>query len=275
MRESRTPGDQQSAGSRRAPILAALTYIILTLVAVAPLLARLSTTVPHDPGDPVLNAWILWWNATAVPLTASWWNGLGFYPLESTVALSEHLLGFTWLTSPLIWMGATPAAAHNVAFVASSPLSALAAYALAWHVTRRHDAAFLAGLCFGFHPYRAAHVSQVQVLTSFWMPLALVGLHRFFESGQRRWLALFGASWLLQSLSNNYYLLYFSVLVAAWLLWFGLQREKRRLFAEALVAWAVAIACLAPILYRYLRRHAEYGMTRSYIRGRSTRCSSA
>jgi hypothetical protein len=264
MRDSRTPGDQQAAGSRRAPILAALIYIILTLVAAAPLLARLSTTVPHDPGDPVLNAWILWWNATAVPLTASWWNGLGFYPLESTVAFSEHLLGFAWLTSPLIWMGATPAAAHNVAFVASFPLSALAAYALAWQVTRRHDAAFLAGLCFGFHPFRMAHLSHVQVLASFWMPLALLGLHRFFDSGDRRWLALFGVSWLLQSLSNNYYLLYFSVLVGAWLVWFGLQRGKLRLLAEALAAWAIAIACLTPIVYVYLRTHRAYGLKRSF-----------
>ena len=26
--------------------------------------------IPHDPGDPVLNIWILWWNAQAMPFTA-------------------------------------------------------------------------------------------------------------------------------------------------------------------------------------------------------------
>ena len=31
-----------------------------------PLVTRLSWRLPHDPGDPLLNAWILWWNTLAV-----------------------------------------------------------------------------------------------------------------------------------------------------------------------------------------------------------------
>jgi hypothetical protein len=248
----------------RPVVLAALAYLVITAVQLAPLLRHFSSTVPHDPGDPVLNAWILWWNATATPLSATWWNGLGFFPLDSTLAYSEHLLGLAWLTTPLVWMGASPAAAHNAAFVLSFPLSALAAYALAWQLTGRHDAAFLAGLCFGFHPFRAAHVSHVQVLTAFWMPIALVGLHRYWASADWRWLAVFAAGWLLQSLSNTYYLLYFSVLVVAWLLWFGSERGKLGRLAAATVVWALAAACMAPIALVYRATHAAHGLRRSF-----------
>ena len=58
-------------------------------------------------------------------------------------------------------------------------------------IARRHDCAFLAGLAFGFAPYRMAQFAHVQVLSAYWMPLALAGLHRYFQDRRRRWLVLF------------------------------------------------------------------------------------
>ncbi len=48
--------------------------------------------------------------------------------------------------------------------------------------------------------------------------VALLALHQFVRHRTRGW--LFGIAWLLQALTNGYYLLFFPVLIALWLLWF-------------------------------------------------------
>ena len=73
--------------------LVALGYIALTLAYTWPLPRHLFDGVPHDLGDPILNAWILWWSTKAVPLTTAWWNAPIFHPAAGTFAFSEHLLG--------------------------------------------------------------------------------------------------------------------------------------------------------------------------------------
>src|SRR3954469_79371 len=133
---------------------AALAYLLLTLAYTWPLAARVSTGVAHDLGDPVLNAWILWWSTKAVPLTAAWWNAPIFYPAPGTLAFSEHLVGLAPLTAPLIALSGSPLFGYNVALLASYVLCALSAYFLAFTLTRSHDASFVAGLAFAFAPYR-------------------------------------------------------------------------------------------------------------------------
>ena len=174
-----------------APWLAAgVFYSAFAIVQTWPLVTKLSEVVASDPGDPLLNTWILWWNAHAVPVTTRWWNAPSFFPATGALAFSEVLLGLAPLTTPIQWLGHTPVAAYNVAFLVTFPLSALAAHALAHRLCGRHDAATIAGLVYGFSPYRVAHFPQIQLLTSFWMPLALLGLHEYVSSKKRRWLAI-------------------------------------------------------------------------------------
>ena len=156
-------------------ILAAAFYVTLTVVQTWPLVTQLSAVLPHDLGDPGLNAWIIWWNAQAVPLTERWWNAPIFFPSSGALAFSETLLGLLPITTPIQWFGGSPITAYNVAFLLTFPLSALAAHALVSRLTGRHDAAVIAGLVYGFNPFRIAHFPQIQVMTSYWMPLSLLG----------------------------------------------------------------------------------------------------
>ena len=154
-----------------------LLYLVLTVAMTWPLALAPASLVPADYGDPLLNAWILWWNAQSVPLTAQWWDAPAFHPSHDVLAFSEHLLGLTWLTSPLQWAGADPLAAHNIAFMASWILGGVAAWTLGYVLTGRADAALAGSAVFAFAPYRASQVSHLQVLTAYWMPLALAALH--------------------------------------------------------------------------------------------------
>jgi hypothetical protein len=95
------------------------------------------------------------------------------------------------------------------------------------------------------------------------MPLALLGLHAYLETGARRWLVVFGAAWLMQALSNGYFLLFFPVLVVAWMLWFVDWRRAPGRGLAIITAWAVASVPLVPVLLKYREVHERLGLTRT------------
>ena len=247
---------------RAVPFLAAAgLYTALATALTWPLVLQGGTRVANDLGDPLLNMWLMAWNARAWPLTEAWWNAPQFYPAPGAMAFSEHLLGLVPISTPILLASGNPVLAYNAAFFLSFVLSALAAHVLGWSLTRRHDAALVAGLAFGFAPYRATQLAHVQVLSTYWMPLALAGLVEFRRDGRWRWLALFAAAWLMQATACGYYLFFFSVLVLLWVAWFVAGRSRRDLLGIA-IAWAGAAAPLAPLLYGYLRIQRQYGFRR-------------
>ena len=203
---------------RRLPSLAA--FLLLALVWTWPIAAHPATRIPHDLGDPVLNTWILWWNARAFPLTAAWWSPPIFVPMSGALALSEHLAGLSLFATPIQLAGGSPLLAYNVCLVLSYALSGWLAYLLVLQLTGSTAAAICGGVAFATAPYRAGQLAHLQVLTSQWMPALLLGMHGYLASGRRRWLVIFAAAWLLQALSNGYYLLFVPVLIALWLAWF-------------------------------------------------------
>lgn len=235
-------------------------YVAVTIAYAWPLIGSIGTALPHDIGDPGLNAWILWWNAHAVPLTERWWNAPIFHPVAGAFALSETLLSLSVVTTPLLLSGVGAVSAYNVAFLISFPLTALAAHALAHRLTGRHDAALIAGLAFGFNPYRASQMPHIQMLWAMWMPLALLALHRYLEQRRRRDLVIAGICWFLNGLTSGYFLVFFAVLVAVWMLWFA--RSFRDWIAIG-VTFTLASIALAPILIGYAHYQSALGLSRS------------
>lgn len=250
--------------TRSTPVLAALAaFIALTIAYTWPLPRHVLHGIAHDPYDPVLNTWILWWTTQAVPLTAHWWNAPIFFPAPGTFAFSEHLLGLAPIAAPIIFVTHNATLGYNVMLLSTYVLSGLGMYFLAYTLTRRHDAAFVAGIAFAFAPYRLAQLPHIQVLCSFWTPVCLAALHRYDRSGSGQWAALAAAAWLMQALSNGYYLLFLSVLLVIWFAWFALGRWPVRKAVVLAAWWVVPVATVAPILLGYRRILVEtYGVTR-------------
>src|SRR5688572_15356411 len=226
-------------------------------------LASFATKIAGDPGDPVLTAATLAWNAKHVPWTDAWFNFPGFHPVRDVLTFSENLLGLSPIASPLLWLTGSPIAAYNATMLATFVLCGLAMYALVWRLTRNPWAACLAGLAYAFAPYRVAHIPHIQVLASFWAPLALLGLHAYLETDRRRWLALFGVSWFMQATANGYFLVFFSLLIGLWGLWFVVAQRRWRQLVMIAAAGIAALVPLAPILWRYVQAHDRYGLSRN------------
>ena len=248
----------------RAGISASWWLVAFVALAIAwtwPLAAHVTSRIPHDPGDSVLNIWLLWWNAHAVPFSAAWWS--------PPILLSDGGRARA-LRAPRRVGDRHDAAAMDRGMPAHGVQRRLhpvvrvvrllrvpprATPAVPPTIARRSATSRRSRLrlVYGFGPYRAGQLAHLQVLTSQWMPLALLAMHAYVEDGRRRWLALLSAAWLVQALSNGYYLLFFPVLIAAWLLWRGVHPDRSR---PAVVAgvWVAASLLLVPVLLRYVGR---------------------
>jgi hypothetical protein len=262
LHSSPTPGETSRVASAARLLGALLLYGLLAVLVTYPLASRLADGVPHDLVDPLLNTWLLWWNAKAVPFTAAWWNGPFFHPIPGVLSFSENLVGLSPLTTPLQWLGARPLVAYNTAFILSFALSAFSMHLLGRVLGLRPGLCFVAGLAYGFAPYRAVHLAHLQVLAAHVIPLVFLAAHRFADSGRRRWLVFFVVAWILLGLTNGYYLVFVSVLLGAWLAWFVASMRQRGRAVQVLLAWALGCACLAPVLLRYAEWHARYDLRR-------------
>jgi hypothetical protein len=277
---------------RGAILASGLIYVAITAWIGRDVLSSLGTTIAGDPGDPILNAAILAWNSVQVPWTSAWFQFPIFHPTPGALTLSEHLLGISVVATPIYWVTGNALTTYNLTLLLSYPLSGLAMFLLVRRLTGSTAAAFLSGLAFAFAPYRASQLPHIQMLASFWAPLALLGLHRFLqalpplvegaldatktevcagprdlESGsprsRLRWVTLFAICWILQGAANSYLLVYFTVLIGLWVLWFLVTPGRFRDAALVTVAGAIALVPLVPILYRYLTGHYELGLSRN------------
>lgn len=203
------------------PLFPLLLYTLLTLCLTYPLLFNLTHAVPNDIGDPLLNTWILAWNSHALltePLGL--FDANIFYPLPKTLAYSEHLFSTALLALPLQLITAEPITAYNLSLLLSFPLAAFGMYLLTLRWTCSRAAAFIAGLIFGFAPYRFAAIAHLQLLTVQWLPFTMLFLDLLLAPRRRPKLS-FAAGLLLmltlQVLASWYLAVYTGVIVAIYL----------------------------------------------------------
>ena len=248
--------------SIRAAALFGAVYLCLALLNTWPMALRLFTHLPHDLGDPVVSTTLLHWNAVTPLFTERWWNGVGFHPLPDTITFSDPRLGLYAVGAPVWWTTGSAVAVYNVLFIVSFALSAIAMHALVFSLTRNHGAALVAGCAYGFAPFRAWHLAHLELLASYWMPVALLGLHRWLEDRRWWWLAVFGAATTFQGLFCAYYLPMFAVLGGLWVAWFAPGRLAPRALAALLSVALAAVAALLPLFLHYRAAHEALGFTR-------------
>jgi len=265
-------GDPRDGGVRRlewprgwqGAAWAAVVYTGLTIAWTWPLATAMPRSLPWDMGDPVLNTWILRWTCEHLTALAAghwsawheWWNPTFFHPAPLALAYSEHLVAQALLVLPVHLTTDNAILCYNVSLLSTYVLSALGAFLLARDLTGNTAAALLAGVLFGFTPYRIAQLSHLQVLSAQWMPFALYALRRHLQTGSRRSIVGFAASVVLQNLSCGYFLVYFFPFLALWIAGEVTARGRwrdRALLQRLAVAGAAIVALTTPFLMPYYR----------------------
>jgi hypothetical protein len=259
------------ARDSRLPMIA-LGYLALALIVTWPLAMGMSRDVPGDLGDSLLNMWILGWGAGHVPglLTGatSWqgfWNANIFHPEPYSLALSEHMFAQALQVAPVYWFTGNIILCYNLIFISTFVISAIGSYLLVRDLTGDWRAGVIAGLVFGFLPYRTSQIPHVQVISSQWMPLALWGLHRYITRRSARGLAGGTAALVLQNWSCGYYVLYFAPFVpifAVHQMWVARRLRDPRAWLGLVMAGAVTVALTLPFLLPYLEVQKLHGLER-------------
>jgi len=250
---------------RRATLLAFLTFVAAALLATYPLLRQPSRTIAGGLADPIILTTVLAWDADRLLHgLQGLWDLPILYPRHWTLAYSEHMLGVAIFTAPIQWMFGNAVLTYNVAYIGSYVLAGFGMFLLTRALWGRADAAVLAGLAYALTPYRLAQSDHLQVLMNGWMPIGLLGLHRYFASGSRCWLLVFTAAYLLTGLSNAYYLYFFllPIVVVAGVELLRPRLPRRRILADLSIAGAGIAAALAPVVFVYVRLQQEMRFTR-------------
>jgi hypothetical protein len=270
-----TAGRPPSGGVFKSAGLSAFgLYSIFAFVLTWPLVLGIPSDVPGDLGDSLLNMWILGWGVQHVPLLltgqlgwAEFWNANIFHPDPLALALSEHLFGQTLQILPVYWLTGNIILCYNLLFISTFALSAFGTYLLVHDLTGDRRAAFIAGLVYGFLPYRIASVPHLQVMSSQWMPFALYGLNRFVMSGSRPALAGGTAALVMQNWSCGYYLLYFAPFLPAFVLhrmWTLGKLKNLRIWAALAASAVVTLVFTVPFLLPYSEVQRLFGLERSF-----------
>src|SRR5262245_6079042 len=186
-------------------ILVGIAFAALTVLKTYPLIKHFDTDLPGGMGDPLLVTWFLAWDFHALttdPLNL--FNANIFYPLQNTLALSEHMIAVVPIFAPAYVLTGNPIFAYNVVFFLAFIFSGLTMFLLVHHWTENFWAALVSGCLFAFAPIRFTELSHLQLANFYWAPLVFLFLDRFVCS--KRWadLTWFAVFYWLQMLSSVY-----------------------------------------------------------------------
>ena len=213
-----------------------------------------------DTGDPLFSVWRLSWVAHQLPRAPlRLFDANIFYPELRTLAYSDAMLATAIMAAPLLWLGVHQLLVYNIVLLLSFAASGVAMYALVRALTGDRAAAFVAGVAFAFYPFRFEHYSHLELQVTFWMPFALLMMHRAMTTGRVRDGAVTGLLLALQTLSSLYYGLFLLVVMGVvWLATGGLRLCRRR-FMPWVAAAAVLVLLVLPVAVPYLQNRGQLG----------------
>ncbi|MGI8439257.1 MAG: hypothetical protein ACR2NV_03490 [Thermoleophilaceae bacterium] len=163
-------------------LLAALGGAFLAVAGRWPLPLHMTSEVPAELQDPILQAWQVAWGGHALltqPLDPFQANV--HWPLENALAYTDGLLGFAPV-GLLGQLGATAAlVGYNGLYLLAYALAFLGAYLLAREIGAPPAAAALAGVAFAYAPWRIAQENHMNVLSSGGIPLSVFLLARGYR----------------------------------------------------------------------------------------------
>ncbi|PYQ67862.1 MAG: hypothetical protein DMF54_02905 [Acidobacteria bacterium] len=270
----------------REIFLAAVFFLAATVVLTWPQAVRMGSGL-GDLWDAKLNAWIFHWDFHQIfrdPFHL--FEANIFHPARYALAFSENLFGAAVFGFPLFASGASTLFVYNYLFLLGMFLSAMGAWALAREITGDAIASLLAGLIFAFVPWRLAQIPHVQYQWGPFLPLLLLFLLKWLESGRRRDLVLFAIFFAWNALTNVHYAIFSGILLAVVLAWerltgmgtdHGFRRgiphgdrlsgnrglSPRRRIRQTIGATAVAAVVVLPFYVPYAKAAKLYGMRRS------------
>jgi hypothetical protein len=247
-------------------ILPFLAFICLTVVMTWPWARMIRDAVP-DPGDAYLNSWILWWDYHQTfhdPLNL--FQAPILFPYHYTLAFSEHNYGISLLCFPLFALGLRPITVQGFAELLGFILSGYGAFRLARTLSDSDGMAWVAGIAFGFAPYRFHQLGHLNYMFCGWIPLLLEALVLYARQRTWRTAIWLGIAFAMNALTCIHWFVLTLIplgLSGAFLLTRYRIWRDRDFWLRAATCLAVAGLVLLPFLLPYQKVSQMYGIVRT------------
>jgi hypothetical protein len=249
----------------RRAVSVVLGFVALTVVITYPQVAGFTSAVP-DHSDPYFSMWRLGWVAHAIAHDVrALFDANIFFPEKYTLAYSDAMLLPGVVLAPLFWVDVSPVIIYNSALFAAFALSGVSTFVLARELTGDTASSAIAGLIFAFAPYRFTHYAHLELQLVFWMPLALLLVHRISANGGIRvgvQLGLAVGAQLLSCIYGAIFLTTYLLVFVPALLVDARRRNIGKTISALIVACGVSMAIAVPYAVAYKRAATVVG-TRS------------
>lgn len=220
-------------------------------------------------GDEAYTCWNIAWTTKKVledPLNL--FHANIFYPAnEYSLALSEHLIGWTIFSIPVYGITHDPVFTHNFVRLLTFVLCGFGMYLLTYRYTQNRYAAFIAGIFFAFYGYRMA--IQLHLLAMQWIPFMLLFLEKFFHSMKFRDIGLASVFFILSVLSSWYVGIFTTIIGVLFILGYILLDSEvrkrvmtKRSFMMILISLAFIAIILTPLALPYFEASTHYDAER-------------
>jgi hypothetical protein len=235
-----------------------LLFAAWAAVVTRPLALRMTTHMLPGP-DPISHLWMVNWLTGHAFQPGQIFQGNIFHPAPHAALHTDLSMGTAVLVLPFRLLTSEPLVLFNIATLIALAFAGWAFHALVYGLTGHRWAAILGGLLAAFSPEQLSHVYHLNLLSTGWLALFLLGLHRLVERPTAGAASLTGVAFALSAQSSGYYAVA-SVAIAVVFVAFHARRLAQPRTAGALVAAAALAAVLTlPYLHEFLELRDEQG----------------
>lgn len=247
--------------------IAVVSYLVVALLLLWPTPRQMSTHMPGGLGDPQLTCWYLDRNMDkflSLDIVGFYESNM-FYPHSKTAVYSEPFI-VTSLMALVIkpFSGGNIIVVYNIILILSFALTAFGMHLLGRELGFGHIASAGMALVFAFAPARIGQVEHLHMVTSIWIPFAVLFFIRFCRGARFRDAMLFALFFLLNAFTSMFYMvaLALTCLCVAVVEAVAHRNLWKKYLLPGFLAGAVMLTLAATVYHPYLAIREEQGFKR-------------
>jgi hypothetical protein len=242
-------------------VAAVLFFLALAVLATWPLASGLSRQTLVGP-DPMIDLWTVHWLSGHLLAPGELFGGNIFHPDSSAVLYSDLSLGTAILLAPLRALVSDPVPLYNLGLLLALAFAGWSFHALVRELTGSRWAGLLSGVLAAFGSHQLSHVYHLNLLTTGWLALLLLALHRLLRPPRWPAVLLAGASFALSAQSSGYYAVAAALLPLLFAAVHWRAFRDRRVAGAALAAALVGATLIAPYAHAFRAVRARESLRR-------------
>jgi hypothetical protein len=236
-------------------------FLGLSALATRPLATDLRGQTLAGP-DPLIDLWTVHWLSGHLLQPGQLFEGNIFHPAPHAAVYSDLSLGSAVLVAPLRPLVSDPVPLYNAAVLLALAFAGWAFSLLTRALTGSFPSGLLTGVLAALGSHQLYHAYHLNLLTTGWLALLMLGLHGIAAGGGARPAILAGVSFALSAQSSGYYAVAAAILALAFaaIRWRRL-RERRAVLAAAGAA-VLALVLTLPYALAFLEARERDGLRR-------------